>query len=606
MIAAACSHTHNDPVRNLAFSADSKWLFSGDDAGLLVLSSVPDGRRVAAWRCHDTSISALAVAPDFGLVVTASVDGHVRAWRVHEDRLDQMRLIAEVSFDGEVSGLAFRPPEYLWLAISVSSGEVALWQPYGTGEVHVTKVLPAQANSVAWTETGSRLAVGCDDCRIYQFEPGKDRSDVFHGHQHHVDQVAYSRCSKYLASGSHDRTVRVWEAETGLCVAVLPHLLDTVKSDWAKDGRLVTCSYDKRVRVWSPLASELIAEMKEHQYDVDDVAWSPNNRWIASCGWDHTVRVFDGDTYKQVAVIGGTRSQIYALAIDSRGRRFFAGTASGKVYEVSQSSDSQSLRILPGLHSGPVTSADVSPDGSILATVGADSILRLRPLSDTEPHLMIPSSHGLDLDIVRFSPDGKLLAVGARDNSLTCYEVCGTSLRTSYQILLERRVKALAWSATNSLLATAADGNVRLMNPEDGFTVDRWRAHNRMINSVAWSAESSLIATACWDRVVRVFAAKGQLVHELNGHSYNVNCVEFAPSGVIATAGWDGSIGFWDSLTGRLLRMVSVPGLSPVHALRWIPNTDRLLAGLWSGLVVLLQSDGSLVASWNLAESSQI
>jgi WD40 repeat protein len=604
MIAEPCLNTHNDPVRNVAFTADSRWLYSGDDSGLLVLSSVPAGNRIAAWRCHQTSISAIAVAPELGSIVTAAVDGSVRAWKMDPGNFDRMELVTETTFNGEISGLSFRPPDQTALAISVSTGEVALWQPYNTGSLAIVRRLPAQANSVAWAPDGSRLAVGCDDCLLYQFDLANRRTAVFRGHRHHVDQVAYSCCGLYLASGSHDRTVRVWQAATGHCIAVLPHRLDSVQPDWAQDGRLVTCSYDKRIRIWQPLTSELLAEIREHQYDVDDVAWSPDNRWIASGGWDHTVRLYDGADYRQVALIGGTRNQIYALAVDSARRRFFAGTAAGKLYEVSLDNHSGEPKLLPGLHDGPITSVDLSPDGKILASTGADSKLTLRVVDEWEVKGVTSTSHGLDLEIARFSPDGRRLAVGARDNSVTIYRVEGVLAEKVFQVTHERRVKALAWSNTNGLLATGADGNVRIFDQATGELHAQWRAHERMINAINWSADGELIATACWDRLVRVFRTDGRLLHELAGHQYNVNCVEFSSAGVIATGGWEGTTGFWDATSGQLLGMVSLPEFSPVHVLRWLPEDNTILAALWSGLVVRLRSDGTIMRTWDLKDRS--
>lgn len=600
MIIDPCANTHDDPVRNLAFTSDSRRLFSGDDSGLLVLSNVPDGRRIAAWRCHATSISAIALGPQLGSIVTAAVDGRVRAWQL-DPKSDRMELVSEKVFDGEVTGLAFRPPEDIALAISAMTGELALWEPFTTGTLVVMRVLPAQANSVAWTPDGSRLAVGCDNCLVYQFDFTQDSTVAFRGHGHHVDQLAYSCCGRYLASGSHDRTVRIWEAATGHCLAVLPHLLDTVQSDWAQDGRLVTCSYDKRIRIWNPLTAELLAEIREHQYDVDDVAWSPDNRWISSCGWDHSVRLYDGTHYGQVGVIQGACNQIYALALDSQHRRFFAGTAAGKLYEVSMDDQLGTPALLPGVHNGPITSADLSPDGEILVTCGPDSQLIMRTGDNWGVQSVTRSTHGLDLDIVRFSPNGKALAIGARDNSLTVYRVRDMSIQEVFQIPHERRVKALAWSSANGLLATAADGTVRLFD-DTGDQRVVWRAHERMINAVGWGDEGQMIATACWDRLVRVFRSDGQLVHELKGHHYNVNCVEFSSTGVIATGGWDGTIGIWELSTGRLFKMLSLPDSSPVNLLRWMSDDDTLLAALWSGLVLHLRLDGRVIRSWNLME----
>ena len=58
-----------------------------------------------------------------------------------------------------------------------------------------------------------------------------------------------------LASGSEDRTVRVWETATGECVATLKGHTDLVNSVCSLgDGRLASGSFDKTVRVWAATA----------------------------------------------------------------------------------------------------------------------------------------------------------------------------------------------------------------------------------------------------------------------------------------------------------------------------------------------------------------
>ena len=72
------------------------------------------------------------------------------------------------------------------------------------------------------------------------------------GHGNNVESVCFSPDGKQLASGSHDRTVRLWDVETGACVKTLEGHLGAVSSVcFSPDGRrLGSGSFDSTVRLW--------------------------------------------------------------------------------------------------------------------------------------------------------------------------------------------------------------------------------------------------------------------------------------------------------------------------------------------------------------------
>jgi WD40 repeat protein len=97
-------------------------------------------------------------------------------------------------------------------------------------------------------------------------------------HQGVISSVAISPDGKQLASGSYDRTIRLWDARTGELQAVFEELTDQVLSlTWSPDSKtLASGAADGSVRLWDPATGKETARLGRHTDWVRSVAWSPD------------------------------------------------------------------------------------------------------------------------------------------------------------------------------------------------------------------------------------------------------------------------------------------------------------------------------------------
>nr|XP_053641081.1 transcription initiation factor TFIID subunit 5-like [Cherax quadricarinatus] len=120
-------------------------------------------------------------------------------------------------------------------------------------------------------------------------------SGFFAGHFSDVDVVQFHPNSNYVASGSSDRSIRVWDCFNGNCMRVLTGHKDVIDAlAFSPCGRfLASAGGDKRVLVWDLGHGHLIAEMASHTSTIYTIAFSRDCNILASGGMDNCVKLWD-------------------------------------------------------------------------------------------------------------------------------------------------------------------------------------------------------------------------------------------------------------------------------------------------------------------------
>ncbi|PHH49856.1 Vegetative incompatibility protein HET-E-1 [Ceratocystis fimbriata CBS 114723] len=115
------------------------------------------------------------------------------------------------------------------------------------------------------------------------------------GHGSFVNSVVFSNDGQRLASGSYDKTVKIWDATSGACLQTLEGHHKSVKSVvFSNDGqRLASGSSDKTVKIWDATSGACLQTLKGHGGYVYSVVFSNDGQRLASESWDKTVKIWD-------------------------------------------------------------------------------------------------------------------------------------------------------------------------------------------------------------------------------------------------------------------------------------------------------------------------
>ncbi|KAJ5652726.1 hypothetical protein N7507_010152 [Penicillium longicatenatum] len=373
--------------------------------------------------------------------------------------------------------------------------------------------------SIAWSPDGSLLASGSNDKTVRVWDPATGQTvSTLEGHSDSVFSIAWSPDGSRLASGSYDTTVRVWDPTTGQTVSTLEGHGSVQSIAWSPDGkRLASGSYDTTVRVWDPTTGQPVSTLEGHG-SIQSIAWSLDGSRLASVSYDKTVRVWDPTTGQPISTLEGHIDFIYSIAWSPDGSRLTSGS-NDKTVRVWDPTTSQTISTLEG-HSDLVYSIAWSPDGSRLASGSYDTTVRVwdpttgQTVSTLEGHSDLVYS-------IAWSPDGSRLASGSYDTTVRVWDP--TTGQTVSTLEGHGSVQSIAWSPDGKRLASGSyDTTVRVWDPTTGQPVSTLEGHGS-IQSIAWSLDGSRLASVSYDKTVRVWdPATGQTVSTLEGHGGSV------------------------------------------------------------------------------------
>ncbi len=284
------------------------------------------------------------------------------------------------------------------------------------------------------------------------------------GHKNTVRSIAFSPDGKYLASGSVDSTVKLWEIEAAREVRTLVGHQDMVNAvAFSPDSRyLASAGIDDTVRIWEVGTGREPRTLSGHSHEVNSVFFSPDGRYLASASLDGTIRLWEMETSLTVRTLKGPVGKAVVFSPD--GKRL-AGACYDNTIRLWESDTGRETLILKG-HDNAVNSVAFSPDGRYLASASSDKTIRVWD-AGTGRQARSLTGHESSIWCVAFTPDGKYLASGSADGTLRLWEI-----DTGFEVarLLTGpmgTVPTLAFRSDGRYLAAGSDDQILLWKAEE-------------------------------------------------------------------------------------------------------------------------------------------
>lgn len=273
-------------------------------------------------------------------------------------------------------------------------------------------------NSLTWSPDGKFIASGSDDgsVQIWDAKTG-DKKVIYTGHAHWVRAVAWSPDGIYIASGSDDCTVQLWKAVNGdhvLTYTGHAHWVNAIV--WSHDAkRIASGSHDKTVQIWDRASGDIITTYNSHTASVLAVAWSRDGKYIASGGDDKTMQVWEALNGNQLSTYHHSSGTINTAAWSPNAWQIASG-GTDRTVDVWNAQDGNKVNIYNG-HSASILGLAWSPNGKYLASASVDCMVKIWDVATRNNVLTYPG-HAEYVRAIAWSPDGKQVASGSWDSTV--------------------------------------------------------------------------------------------------------------------------------------------------------------------------------------------
>ncbi|WP_276367134.1 caspase family protein [Chryseolinea sp. H1M3-3] len=437
------------------------------------------------------------------------------------------------------------------------------------------------------------------------------------GHELAVVTIAISRDSNYVATGSKDKSAKLWEMATGREVrSFLGHEATVTSLQFTPDGKtLITGSNDKSICFWEVLTGKRIYSIQTDDI-ITDLVIDPLQRFFVVAGYGNSgygdsITVYDLATRNKIKRISASADKGLGsgvdLAISTDGGLLAVGEDNRTVnlYDTKNWRAINTFQFEEGWCGGCGSRSLFSPDNKNLYIASQHGPVRKYDLSSYT--LIKTYTDKIDgLKGFSLSKDGKTLASATEKEIVLWNESTGDSI-SGIQAKEQAEFNEIEFAVNNKTLLVTSDNNTAVawnfknnknertltgyLNQRDqgGLNYDHnfyWQSaiakYIRFKNSLLISNDGrTLIKGKFGTKIKRWDIATGKTIMEYVGHKKAVLCYDLSSDGKrLLTGGGDGKIILWDLDTGDSLQVIQTYR-EPIFDIQFSADEKRVASSSW-------------------------
>jgi len=400
-----------------------------------------------------------------------------------------------------------------------------------------------------------------------------------------IFRLTFSPDGKRLATAGADGTVRVWDLDTvqvlltlAVELALPPDVLARVNLQdvaFSPDGkRLATVGSDKTAQIWDALTGEKLLTLTGHKETIFALTFSPDGKRLATSSYDATTKVWDSKSGAELLTVSGNTSRNFGVAFSPDGKRLAIVSEDGTA-KICDSATGQELFNLPGL-TNAIRAVAYSPDGSRIVTASDDGTARVWE-STPSRELFTLTGHTQQVYAGHFSPDGTRLLTSSTEGKEKIWDPLRGELL--YTLFSDQALEHGAFSPDGKLIVTGGDDHLaRIWDAATGKLLHTLSGHTDLVGEAKFSPDGTWVAASSADNTVILWdVVTGQVLQTLFGHKGGVYWLDISPDGKrLISGGLDNVAIVWDITSGKPLFRLPMPtGVN--NGVLFSPDGTRLL-----------------------------
>ncbi|CAI2182117.1 10439_t:CDS:2 [Funneliformis geosporum] len=289
---------------------------------------------------------------------------------------------------------------------------------------------------------------------------------TFNSHQSPVHIARYNTGGEYVLSGGQDRTIRLWNPETGLNIKTYTgHGKEVLDLSVTQDNsRFASCGGDRQIYYWDVSTGTTVRRFEGHNQRVNAVSFNWEGTVLASGSYDTTIRLWDCRSHSRapIQILEEPKDSITSLHVIQY--EIVSGSADGCI----RTHDIRMGALITDLISHPVTSVRVSGDNNCILASSLDNSIRLMDrangglLNEFKGH----KNASYKIHSCLSNNDAHVIS-GSEDGQIYIWDLLEGNLLTSFKAHSNVVTCVTIHPRYDYMISTSVDGTAKYWKPQN-------------------------------------------------------------------------------------------------------------------------------------------